>query len=50
LSRRLGLASVHVDTAGRRFTGSALFRDVAEAERWMVDLPDLARRRRDAAH
>jgi putative membrane protein len=48
VSRRLGLASVHVDTAGRRFTGSALFRDEAEAQRWMAELPPLARNRRDS--
>jgi putative membrane protein len=47
LSRRLGLASVHVDTAGRHFTGSALFRDSADAARWMAELPPLARVRRD---
>jgi putative membrane protein len=47
LSRRLGLASVHVDTAGRRFTGSARFRDAGEARSWMAELPDLARLRRE---
>lgn len=47
LSRRLRLASVHVDTAGRHFTGSARFRDVAEAKVWVAELPALARVRRE---
>lgn len=47
LSRRLRLASVHVDTAGRHFTGSARFRDVSEARTWAAELPELARLRRE---
>jgi putative membrane protein len=47
ISRRMRLASVHIDTAGRHFTGSARFRDVAEAQVWMGTLPDLARVRRE---
>ena len=43
VSRPLRLASVHVDTAGRRFPGAARFRDEAEARDWMLTLPDLAR-------
>jgi putative membrane protein len=43
ISRALRLASVHADTAGRRFPGSAVFRDVAEARELVVRLPDLAR-------
>jgi putative membrane protein len=49
LSRRLGLASVHIDTAGRHFTGSARFRDVTEARVWATELPGLARIRRERA-
>lgn len=48
VSRWLGLATVHVDTAGRRFPGRALFRDSEEASRWMHEVPDLARRARGA--
>jgi putative membrane protein len=47
LSRRLGLASVHIDTAGRHFTGDARFRDVEEARTWVAELPELARVRRE---
>lgn len=47
VSRRLGLASVHADTAGHRFPGSAVFRDAAEAAQWMRTLPDLARAARN---
>jgi putative membrane protein len=43
LARALGLANVHVDTAGRRFAGSAEWRDAAEAAAWIGALPDLAR-------
>jgi putative membrane protein len=43
VSRRLHLGSVLIDTAGRRFTASARFRDEAEAHRIVEVLPDLAR-------
>lgn len=43
VSRALRLASVHVDTAGRHFPGSAEFRDEVEARDWLLSLPDLAR-------
>ena len=43
LSRRLRLASIHADTAGRRFPAAALYRDVGEAATWIVLLPDSAR-------
>jgi putative membrane protein len=43
LSRRLRLASVHADTAGRRFPAAASYRDVTEAATWIVALPDAAR-------
>jgi putative membrane protein len=46
-SRRLGLASVKVDTAGQRFTAAGRFRDAAEAQHLMDLLPDLARAARD---
>jgi putative membrane protein len=42
-SRRLGLASVHVDAAGHRFTATARFRDAAQAAQLVATLPDLAR-------
>jgi putative membrane protein len=42
-SRRLGLATVRLDTAGQRFTGNAHFRDFGEAEALVATLPDLAR-------
>ena len=42
-SRRLRLASVFVDTAGQRFTGTARYRDVAQAQQLVDTLPDLAR-------
>jgi len=43
LSRRLGVASVHVDTAGRRFPASAFLRPKSQAARWIAELPVLAR-------
>jgi putative membrane protein len=43
LQRRLGLASVRLDVAGRRVTGSVQDRDVAEADEILARLPDLAR-------
>jgi len=49
VSRALRLASVHADTAGRRFPGSAVFRDVAESGAWMATLPDLAHAARQRA-
>jgi putative membrane protein len=48
-SRRLDLAGVHVDTAGRRFTARARFRDAAQARQLITTLPDLARAARAAA-
>lgn len=48
-SRRLGLASLYVDTAGRRYTGRGEFRDAGEAARLLVSLPDAARAARQAA-
>ena len=48
LSRRLRLASVHADTAGRRFPATARYRDVGEAATWIVVLPDVARAARTA--
>lgn len=42
-SRRLRLASVYVDTAGRRYTGRAEFRGADEAAGLIATLPDLAR-------
>lgn len=49
LQRRLGLASLHVDTAGRDIHAVALHRDAAEAARLLTDLADRARLRRTAA-
>ena len=43
LSRRLRLATVHADTAGRRFPAAARYRSGDEAAAWIVALPDLAR-------
>jgi putative membrane protein len=43
LQRRLGLASVRLDVAGKRVTGSIQDRDVAEADQILARLPDLAR-------
>ena len=43
VQRRLGLASVRVDVAGRRVTASIEDRDAAEAQQILARLPDLAR-------
>ena len=43
VSRRLNLASVHADTAGRRFPATARYRDAPEAAAWIAALPDVAR-------
>jgi putative membrane protein len=43
VQRRLRLATVHVDTAGRRWKANARDRDVAEAAALVVELPALAR-------
>jgi putative membrane protein len=50
LQRRLGLASVHVDTAGKAVHATLRDRDAAEAGRALAELTDLARaaRRRPA--
>ncbi|MDQ6783385.1 MAG: PH domain-containing protein [Actinomycetota bacterium] len=51
IQRRLGLASVHLDTAGRRVHSVARDRDAAEAAAMVVDLPQRCRqaRRREGA-
>ena len=47
LERRLGLASLHVDSAGRRLPGCvAPHRDAAEADALLEDLASRARRAR----
>jgi membrane protein YdbS with pleckstrin-like domain len=43
VQRRLGLASVRLDVAGRRVTASIADRDAAEAQQILARLPDLAR-------
>ena len=43
VQRRLGLASVRLDVAGRRVTASIQDRDAAEAQQILARLPDLAR-------
>ena len=43
IQRRLGLASVHVDTAGRAVHATLRDRDVAEADGALAELTDLAR-------
>ena len=43
VQRRLGLASVRLDVAGRRVTASIAERDAAEAQQILARLPDLAR-------
>jgi putative membrane protein len=48
LSRRLRLASVYADTAGRRFPAVARYRDIGDAATWVVVLPDAARAARSA--
>jgi putative membrane protein len=42
-SRRLGLGSIFLDTAGQRFTATARYRDAAQAQELIATLPDLAR-------
>jgi len=49
IQRRLSLASVHVDTAGRSVHATLRDRDVEEANRALVELTDLARAARRAA-
>jgi putative membrane protein len=51
VQRRLGLATVHVDTVGRGVRAALRDRDVGEAEQVLAELPGLARsaRRRYAA-
>jgi putative membrane protein len=48
VQRRLGLASVRLDVAGRRVTASIADRDAAEAQQILARLPDLARAARQA--
>ena len=48
VQRRLGLASVRLDVAGRRVTGRLTDRDAAEAQQILARLPDLARAARAA--
>jgi putative membrane protein len=43
VQRRLGLATVHLDVAGRRVTASVQDRSVAEAAELLRRLPALAR-------
>jgi putative membrane protein len=43
VQRRLGLATVRLDVAGRRVTASIAERDAAEAQQILARLPDLAR-------
>jgi putative membrane protein len=43
LQRRLGLATVHVDTVGRGVRAVLRDRDTTEAERYLAELPGLAR-------
>jgi putative membrane protein len=49
VQRRLGLASVHLDTAGRSVFAVARDRDAAEAGRILTTLPEACRRARSAA-
>jgi putative membrane protein len=46
VQRRLGLATLHVDAAGRRVTASVRDRDAAEAQRLLADLAEACRRAR----
>ena len=48
LQRRLGLASVHFDTAGRSVYAVARDRDAREADSILATVPDAARRARNA--
>jgi putative membrane protein len=43
VQRALGLASVHIDTAGRRWSASALHRDERDAEAMLWDVAERAR-------
>jgi len=47
LQRRLGLASLHVDTAGRRLATTAAHRDAAEALDLFHEISELARAERE---
>jgi len=49
LQRRLGLASVHLDTAGRRVGASLLDRDATEADQAIAELTALSRAARRSA-
>jgi putative membrane protein len=49
IQRRLGLASIHLDTAGRSVHAVLRDRDRAEADRLMADLPDRCRAARRLA-
>jgi putative membrane protein len=49
LQRRLGLATVHLDVAGKRVSAKVEDRDSAEARRILAALPDLARAARSRA-
>jgi putative membrane protein len=49
LQRRLGLATVRLDVAGRRVTGDIEDRDAAEARDVLARLPGLARQARAQA-
>ncbi len=49
VQRRLGLASVRLDVAGRRVTASIADRDAAEAQQILARLPDLARAARQGS-
>jgi putative membrane protein len=50
VQRRLGLASVHFDTAGRSVYAVARDRDGTEAQDLMARLPDICRRARNPVH
>ncbi len=49
VQRRLGLASVRLDVAGRRVTAGLADRDAAEAQQILARLPDLARTARQGS-
>jgi putative membrane protein len=49
IQRRLGLATVHLDVAGKRVSAKIQDRDDAEALEILAQLPDLARAARSAA-
>jgi putative membrane protein len=50
VQRRLRLASLHVDAAGKRVTAVVRDRDVEEAQRLLADLADACRRARVPLH